>query len=140
MLLSVTSPGLNTNCREGRNSRSRRKKTTKKPTSELKMMAVCLSCKQTVLWFHPSAAAGGRFLCSLDKAVGAASSELPTFAQHAIQLPWDWVSQPESTRRARCWQLKFKRRSMAFPFPQQRKGDLRLASAGLVPPRSVLPS
>lgn len=55
---------------------------------QLKMMAVCLSCKQTVLWFQASAAAGGTFLCSLDKEVGAS---LAQSSQHllplAIQLP-----------------------------------------------------
>lgn len=70
--------------------------------------------------------------------------ELPAFAaaQHTIQLPWDWVSRPESTRQARCWQLKFKRRSMAFPFPQQRKGDyVRPLQSRCAPPActSVLP-
>lgn len=47
------------------------------------MMAVCLSCKQTVLWFHPLAAAGGRFLCSLDKEVGASLAES---SQHLLPL------------------------------------------------------
>lgn len=46
-------------------------------------MAICLSCKQTVLWFHPLAAAGGRFLCSLDKEVGASLVES---SQHLLLL------------------------------------------------------
>lgn len=89
------------------------------------------SCKQTVLWFHPSAAAGGRFLCSLTRGWGPARSRAPSIccrsAHYPVTLGLGVPARIHQTGSVLAVEIQEEKHGISIPTTEKR--GLRSASA-----------